>query len=106
MALVAKAVMATGLPLRLRLARLPVSSAPVAVAVGLTARLPHRELRLLAFRDVPFGPWQRRTNEPAVNRAVVLTLTGRIGAIDGCRIDGCRIGGCRKVHVGVCVAVG
>jgi len=47
---------------------------PRAVAVGLAAGLPHRELRLFPLRDVPFRPRQRGPNQSAVYRSLVFPV--------------------------------
>src|SRR5436190_4780157 len=48
-----------------------------AVAIDLAAAAPaallaHGELRLAPLRHVPFGPWERRPDQPAMYRAVIV----------------------------------
>ena len=75
MTLATETILATGmslaLPLRLPHRSMPAS--PMAVAVGIpVAGLPHRKFRFFPFRSLAFRTWQRRPDQPAMNRTVVL----------------------------------
>jgi hypothetical protein len=105
MALSAKPILAALMPLRLaRAPLLTARSLPVAIAVRLAAGLTHREFRFFAFRYVPFGARERRPNQPAMHRSVIvqpgivlLWLRWGIGVRRCCRIGREQIGGS---HIG------
>jgi hypothetical protein len=44
---------------------------PIAIRIELPAAGAEREIRSLPLRSMPFGPWERRTNQGAMNRPFV-----------------------------------
>ena len=73
MALSTKSILAALLSLCLAHRAMPARAAG-AITVGVAAgRLPHREIRFLPFRKLAFGTWKGRTNQSAMDRAVVFT---------------------------------
>ena len=73
MALAAETILAALMSWPLRLTHRAMPAAAIAVAVRLPVTgLPHRELRFFPFRSLALGAWQRRPDQPAMNRTVVL----------------------------------
>ena len=99
----AESILAARLSLRLphrAMATRPAGAIPVAVAAG---RLPHREIRFLPFGKLAFRAWERRPDQPAMDRAVVFTAvlfsTVRVGDVGG---RGCRDGNRISIGPNVC----
>jgi hypothetical protein len=85
-ALIAKAIVAARLPLRLprRTMAAPLTRT---VAVGFAPRLTDGEVGFLSLRNMTFGAWERRANQPAMDGTFVLTSI----VVQGFCIDTIRI---------------